>query len=150
LSQKRVQPFLIAALVLFLDQLTKYIVVTYLKTYESIEILPVFQIVHVRNTGAAFGILRGLGNGVFIGITILAIMIIVVLLFKSKDDHVAFSLILGGALGNLTDRLLRGYVVDFLDFHVGKFHWPAFNVADSALTFGIGLLFIGAVVKSKK
>ncbi len=150
MSQKRVQPFLIAALVLFLDQLTKYIVVTYLKTYESIEILPVFQIVHVRNTGAAFGILRGLGNGVFIGITILAIMIIVVLLFKSKDDHVAFSLILGGALGNLTDRLLRGYVVDFLDFHVGKFHWPAFNVADSALTFGIGLLFIGAVVKSKK
>lgn len=150
MSQRRLQPFLITALVFGLDQFTKYIIHTYLKTYESIEVLPFFQIVHVRNTGAAFGILRGLGNGVFIGITILAILIVVLLLFKSNDDRVAFSLILGGALGNLTDRLIRGYVVDFLDLYVGKYHWPAFNVADSALTFGIGLLFIGAIVKSKK
>ncbi len=147
MSVKKLQPFLIATVVLFFDQLTKYIIDTYLKTYESIEVLPFFQIVHVRNTGAAFGIFRSLGNGVFIGISILAIMIVVVLLIKSKDDRIAFSLILGGALGNLTDRLIRGYVVDFLDFYVGKYHWPAFNLADSALTIGILFLFLGVVIK---
>lgn len=132
-----------------LDQLTKSIINTYLKTYESIEVLPFFQIVHVRNTGAAFGIFRGLGNGVFIGISVLAVLVVTALLLTSKEDRIAFSLILGGALGNLTDRLLRGYVVDFLDFYIGSHHWPAFNVADSALTVGIALLFGAAILKGK-
>ncbi len=140
-------PFLIATIVLILDQLTKYVISTYLKTYESIRVFPFFQIVHVRNKGAAFGMFQNLGNTVFIGISLVAIIIVVVMIIKSKDDRIAFSLILGGALGNLIDRLIRGYVVDFLDFYAGQYHWPAFNIADSALTIGIVFLFIGAFYK---
>ncbi|RMG73551.1 MAG: signal peptidase II [Nitrospirae bacterium] len=134
-------------MIFLLDQATKFVVNAFLKTYESIVVLPFFQIVNVRNTGAAFGLFRGLGNGIFIALSLLAIVIVVAMLLRSRDDHLAYSLILGGAMGNLTDRLLRGYVVDFLDFHLGSHHWPAFNVADSALTIGITLLVVGLFVK---
>ncbi len=147
MSFKRTLPFFIAFMIFLLDQATKFVVNAFLKTYESIVVLPFFQIVNVRNTGAAFGLFRGLGNGIFIALSLLAIVIVVALLLRSRDDHLAYSLILGGAMGNLTDRLLRGYVVDFLDFHLGSHHWPAFNVADSALTIGITLLVVGLFVK---
>jgi signal peptidase II len=108
----------------------------------SIELLPFLHLVNVKNVGAAFGMFKDMGNNVFIIISFMAIIFVVFMLIKGKEDSMGFSLILGGAIGNLIDRISRGFVVDFIDVFVGRFHWPAFNVADSALTIGIGLIFI--------
>jgi signal peptidase II len=138
-----------------LDQMTKFVVVKHLALYETLRVTSFFNLVNVRNVGAAFGSFRGLGNGVFIGIAGAAVLVILYLVIKSERDNLAFSLLLGGAVGNLIDRFIRGYVVDFLDFHteglssIGGFnwaagyHWPAFNVADSALTVGIFIMIAG-------
>ncbi len=134
-------PFLIIFIV-FIDQITKYLIRKNLSPHEVIKILPGLNIVHVSNTGAAFGILRGAGNLFFIGISIIAIAVILYLLIKEKRHFLPYSLILGGAMGNLIDRITIGHVTDFIDLYAGKLHWPAFNVADSCLTIGIIMLFI--------
>ena len=134
--------FLISLAVLIIDQATKYLIQARLKLFETVEVLPFFNIVFVSNTGSAFGMLKGLGNVFFIVVAGAAIVIVAVLIIKFREDRLAFSLVMGGAAGNLMDRLTHGYVVDFLDFFAGGHHWPAFNVADSALTVGIALLFI--------
>ncbi|HCC69177.1 MAG TPA: signal peptidase II [Nitrospiraceae bacterium] len=132
---------LIVLLIIATDQITKYLVVKYLNPFDTINILPFLNLVSVRNTGGAFGMFRDIGSGFFIGAAIVAIIFVVWLLFKSKEDYLSLSLILGGAIGNLIDRIRFGYVVDFIDLFVGRFHWPAFNVADSALSIGL-LLYI--------
>jgi signal peptidase II len=96
----------------------------------------------VRNTGAAFGMFRSLGSSFFIILSAVAIIFIVHLLAKRTYSSLGLSLILGGAAGNLIDRLLYGKVVDFIDVSVGSYHWPAFNVADSSLTIGIAVILI--------
>jgi len=138
---------LIVATVIALDQITKYMIITSFNAYDSIEIFPFLNIVSVRNTGAAFGMFRGLGSSFFIVISIAAIIFIGTLIMRNVYNFIGLSLILGGAVGNLIDRLIYGKVVDFIDFSVGNFHWPAFNVADSSLTIGIGIILITSLLK---
>ena len=141
--------FLILSLAVVLDQLTKYLASTFINPYEPIEVLPVLNLVNVKNVGAAFGLFSSLGNVFFIVVTLVAIAIILFLAIKEKDGFVGLTLILSGAVGNLIDRLVFGHVRDFIDLHACSYHWPAFNVADSALTVGIAVLIIGSLFKKK-
>jgi signal peptidase II len=134
--------FLVSLSIFTLDQFTKYLIKSHVSPFEIIRILPFFNIVYVENIGSAFGMFKSLGNVFFIAVAALAMVFVTILIIKDKDNRLSFSLILGGAAGNLTDRIIRGYVIDFLDVYVGRYHWPAFNVADSALTIGILLLMV--------
>lgn len=142
--------FFISFIVFISDQFTKYLIKSYVGPYETIKVLPFFNIVYVENIGSAFGMFKSLGNVFFIIVATLAIIFVTVLIIKDRDNRLSFSLILGGAIGNLTDRIVYGYVIDFLDLYVGGFHWPAFNVADSALTIGIFLLVFKLFFEHKK
>ena len=142
--------FLISAIIVFFDQATKYVIVKNVASHEIIEVLAFFRIVNVSNRGAAFGLLQWAGNSFFIIISLIAISIIAYMIIKDKEGPLGLSLILGGAIGNLIDRFRFGYVVDFLDFHIGRYHWPAFNIADSSLTVGIILLLITYLFLSPK
>ena len=138
--------FVISALVIVLDQLTKYWVGQSLAPGESVPVMPSFNLVLTYNTGAAFSFLSrasGWQRGLFILIAVLASLLIIYLIRRYHREQrfsIGLSLILGGALGNLWDRIVLGHVVDFLDFYVQAYHWPAFNVADSAITCGAVLL----------
>jgi signal peptidase II len=145
--KKNIYVLLIVATVIALDQVTKYLIVTSFNTYDSVEIFPFLNIVSVRNTGAAFGMFRSLGSGFFIIISVAAIIFIAYLIMRNAYNFIGLSLILGGAVGNLIDRLYYGKVVDFVDFFIGNFHWPAFNVADSSLTIGIGIILVTSLIK---
>ncbi|MBF0539583.1 MAG: signal peptidase II [Nitrospirae bacterium] len=134
--------YAIAMAIYLLDQGAKHLIVQTLPLHDSRVVLPFFNIVYARNIGSAFGLFKGLGNSTFIALSIVALVILAVLIRISDRDLYALSLLLGGAAGNATDRVARGYVVDFLDLYAGRYHWPAFNVADSALTVGIMILII--------
>jgi signal peptidase II len=138
---------LIVLSVVVLDQITKYLIATYLSAFDSIEVFPFLHIVNVRNTGAAFGSFRNVGSIFFIIISVIAIIFVISLLVKRTCNYVGLSLVLGGAIGNLIDRVLYGKVVDFVDFSVGSFHWPAFNIADSSLTIGIAAILLTSLIK---
>lgn len=135
--------------ILVLDQFSKYLILRTLGPSDVVEILPFFRLVFVTNRGAAFGSLQGLGNVFFVVVSVVAVGIVVVLLMKGKENPLGLSFILGGAIGNLADRLRFGYVVDFLDLHAGRYHWPAFNVADSFLTIGIALILLGYATRRR-
>jgi signal peptidase II len=141
--------FLVALIIFILDQFTKYLITSYVSPYEIIRVLPFFNIVYVENIGSAFGMFKSLGNIFFIAVAALAMVFVTILIIKDKDNRLSFSLILGGAAGNLVDRLVYGYVIDFLDVYAGRYHWPAFNVADSALTIGIVLMVLKMFFASK-
>ena len=135
--------------ILLLDRWTKSMVVQRLPLYQRVEVIQgFFNLTHVRNTGGAFGIFGGEKGGVgsllFVGVSLIAIGAIIFLFIKIREEEktlaLSFSLVLSGAIGNLIDRLRYGEVVDFLDFHWSTYHWPAFNVADSAICIGIGLM----------
>ena len=136
----------LAALTLILDQITKLAVMAKLMPYQDvIPLTGFFNLVHVHNTGAAFSLFAdqpGWQRGFFIVLALLASGVMVWLLRKPGKPlfHIALALILGGALGNVIDRALYGHVIDFLDLYVGAWHWPAFNVADSGITLGAGML----------
>ena len=139
----------ISALVIVIDQATKRVVDTTMQLYQSIDLIPYFQLTYLRNQGAAFSFLSGAGGWqrwFFIGLAIIASVFICFWLKKldrnQRWEAIAWSLVLGGALGNLIDRILYGYVIDFLDVYVGEWHWPAFNVADSAITVGVIMLLL--------
>jgi signal peptidase II len=136
----------ITAAVLIADQASKALIGKFIAPYEAIEVIPgLFNVVSVRNPGAAFGIMSGGGSLVLTIISFLAMALIVVLIRQANNPSVVvvLSLILGGALGNIMDRIRFGEVVDFLDLHAWGYHWPAFNVADSAITIGVAAyLFI--------
>lgn len=134
---------------LILDQLTKALVVSRMQLHESVAIIENFlAITYIKNPGAAFGIFAGAGESFrfyfFVSASVAALVFLSVFFLKTpKGDFMSLtgiSLVMGGALGNLTDRLRLGEVVDFVDFFIGPYHWPAFNVADSAITVGMGLL----------
>lgn len=127
--------------VLFGDQLTKYLAVEYLFPDRMIKVLPFLNLVYVENTGMAFGMFKEIGSMFFIAVTLIITVFLVYRYFKDPKNQITYSLIIGGALGNVTDRLIYGYVIDFIDLHVAQFHWPAFNIADTAVTIGI-VLFI--------
>lgn len=140
---------LTAVLVILSDQITKYIARDSIAHYETIRVLPFLQLVNVRNEGAAFGLFRGIGNVAFIIISVIAIVLVLVLLLRNREERLGLSLILGGAAGNLIDRIFFGSVTDFIDVFVGRFHWPAFNIADSALTIGLILMIYGSIFRSE-
>lgn len=137
-------------LLVILDQATKYLADKLINPLKPVELLPFLHLVNLRNEGAAFGMFKSFGNNIFIIISLVAIGVIFFMLIKGKEDPLGLFLILGGAIGNLIDRLFRGSVVDFIDVFAGWHHWPAFNVADSALTIGIGLIFIKLFFKKHK
>ncbi|MCS7280510.1 MAG: signal peptidase II [Desulfobacterota bacterium] len=143
---RRYSLFLISAFVFVLDQVTKKLIEKNLPYGQEIEYLPFFSLVHVKNYGGAFSLLSG-SEYSFIVFTLLPLLVvgtIFFLLIKGNlvlSQRVALLLILGGALGNLYDRITKGYVLDFLDFHYRGFHWPAFNVADTGITAGV-ILFL--------
>lgn len=133
-----------------LDQISKQLVHTQLDYAQVIPITPFFNLVHVRNTGAAFSFLADAGGWqrwLFISLAIGASTWLAWALLKPREqlEATAFFLILGGALGNLADRVFRGYVVDSLDFYWKGWHWPAFNVADVAITCGVVLLILASI-----
>jgi len=142
MNRRTLFPLILAGVVLS-DQLTKHLASTRIDPYTPVEVLPVLNLVNVRNVGAAFGMGSSVGNPIFIFVSILAIVLISFIIFKEKEGFVPFTLILSGAVGNLIDRISFGYVRDFIDFHVGDYHWFAFNIADSALTIGVVLFVAG-------
>ncbi len=146
---KKYPYFLLSFLIVLTDQVTKFLARVYIDAFETIKIFPFLQLVSVRNEGAAFGMFRGLGNSAFIAVSALAIIVVFLLLLKGKEDGWALSLILGGAAGNLIDRIVFKKVTDFVDVFAGRFHWPAFNVADSALTIGLIVLLLNTFLKQK-
>ncbi len=148
--KKNIVIYLLISLFIFvLDQITKYFIKANVGLFDSIPVTSFFNIVHIRNTGSAFGMFKGLGNSFFIIIALLAMALVTYLIIKDSRNRLPFALILGGALGNLADRIIFRHVTDFLDFYIGSHHWPSFNVADSALTIGISLLFITMIFEKK-
>jgi len=137
---------MLSVLVVVCDQLSKFAIRHLLLRGEGVEVAPFFNLLLTYNRGAAFSFLAGAAGwqrGFFIVLALAASIWIVYLLHKHSRQTmfcVALSLILGGAVGNLIDRIWIGEVVDFLDFHAGSWHWPAFNLADSAITCGAALL----------
>ena len=145
------QFFALAALVVLLDQATKYWVVSTFTLYESLPVIPgFFNLTYLSNTGAAFGLLAGqpaLWRQVFfIGVGVVALVVLTImyrqLRKKSPWYTVSLGLIAGGAIGNLIDRVRQGFVTDFLDVYIGSHHWPAFNVADSGIFVGVTLFLV--------
>ncbi|MEY3760852.1 MAG: hypothetical protein RIR39_2343 [Pseudomonadota bacterium] len=143
---------------ILLDQGTKLAVDGSMKLYQSIPVLPFFKLTYVHNTGAAFSFLSEAGGWqrwFFAGLALAISCVIAVWLARLKQHEtllaVALSLVLGGAIGNLIDRLAYGYVIDFLDVYYQTWHWPAFNIADSAITLGVILMLLESFgwVKSK-
>jgi signal peptidase II len=142
---------LIALIVFVLDRWTKHMVAQRISLYSHIQIIPgFFRLTHTENTGAAFSLFADSTAPwkavLLIGFSGIALVVVSILLWKNKNDHIVtglgLSLIMGGALGNLWDRLARGRVVDFLLFYVKRYQWPVFNLADSAIVVGAGLLVI--------
>jgi signal peptidase II len=148
--------YALALAVVLLDQLTKAWVVAHFFPGEQVVVTSFFNLVRVHNTGAAFSLLAGAGGWqriFFIGIALVAAGILLVLLARHRHEPrmgLALAGILGGALGNLVDRLWHGHVVDFLDFHAAGWHWPAFNVADMAITGGAALLIWDGLRRGKR
>jgi signal peptidase II len=140
--------FLVSAGIIVADQLTKALVLARFAPGERLELTPFFNLVLAFNKGAAFSFLAGAGGWqtpLLVAFALAASVIVTVLLLRSPGRRLfcaGLALILGGALGNLVDRLRFGHVVDFLDFHAVGWHWPAFNVADSAITVGAALLIV--------
>jgi signal peptidase II len=150
---------IICGWIIAMDQWTKYVVQQRLALYQRVEVIQgFFDLIHVRNPGGAFGIFGGgkggLGSLLFVVVSLVAIGSILFLFVKTREDEktlsLSFSLVLSGALGNLVDRLRFGEVVDFLDFYLHSYHWPAFNVADSAICIGIGLMAFDLFIRDRK
>lgn len=145
----RVLPwFGLSAVVLMLDLYSKHLIQAAFQFGERMPVTSYFDLVRYHNTGAAFSFLADAGgwqHGFFVGISGIASCLIIILMFKNLANPLlscALALVLGGALGNLYDRLTLGYVVDFLLFYYQQWAWPAFNVADSAICGGVGLLLL--------
>ncbi|MBI3359258.1 MAG: signal peptidase II [Nitrospirae bacterium] len=144
--------------VLVLDQISKAYIDHAFSLHESLPIIPdLFSITYVRNKGAAFGLFAGRSSlfraFFFSGVSLLAFSFLALMVYQvPKDDKwqtTALSLLLGGAIGNIVDRVRMSEVIDFLDFYIGAYHWPAFNVADSAITIGVTLLMLHLYLDKK-
>jgi len=144
-----------SAVIVTLDQITKALIVNTFSRGQSKEIIPgLFDLCHTRNTGAVFGMFPG-RSWLFAALTLAAIAILVLLVRSLEDSasrwqYVAYGLIIGGAIGNLIDRVRVGSVTDFLDFYIGRYHWPAFNVADSAVCVGVAFLLLSTIIAAKR
>jgi signal peptidase II len=149
----------IALLVIAVDQGTKMLVMESLNLYDTREIIPgLFNLTYLHNSGAAFGFMSGVTGGwkhwFFVGVAVVALGFIMVLYAQHCLERfmytIGLGLIAGGAVGNVIDRVRFGSVVDFLDVYVGTRHWPAFNVADSAICVGVGLFLLANLLGAKE
>src|ERR1700691_1198338 len=150
---------LIALVVLLLDRWTKHVVAQRIRLYAHIQVIPgFFQLTHTENTGAAFSLFANSTlpwkTGLLIAFSAIALVVVSILLWKNHQGHtitgIVLALIMGGALGNLWDRLAHGRVIDFLLFYVKRYQWPVFNLADSAIVIGAGLLVLEIVLARSK
>ena len=147
--------FGLSAAIVVADYLTKFAVLSAFAPGESRALTPFFNLVLVFNKGAAFSFLAGQPGWqtlFFAAIAVVASIVVSFLIYKEPDRRLfclGLALILGGALGNLYDRLAYGHVVDFLDLHAAGWHWPAFNVADSAITVGAAILIVESFLQKK-
>jgi len=159
LDKKYIPLFTYMPVIIILDQLVKIYVDKTMYLYQSIEVLEnFFHITYIRNKGAAFGILSGANESLrvpfFLTVSAIAIVVIIYTIYTYREESQLFpfsmALILGGAIGNMIDRIRLGEVIDFVDVHWYTHHWPAFNVADSAITIGVTLLIINILFEHKK
>src|SRR5271168_3440052 len=150
-NRARAAHFFLALLIILIDRWTKRLVATRIALYTHIQIIPgFFRLTHTENTGAAFSLFADSPapwkTALLIAFSMIALIVVSALLWKNHHTHIAtgvgLSLIMGGALGNLWDRLARGRVVDFLLVYVKQYQWPVFNLADSAIVVGAGLLVL--------
>jgi signal peptidase II len=149
----------IALIVVLLDRWTKHIVAGRISLYQNIQIIPgFFRLTHTENTGAAFSLFADSPSpwktAMLIAFSVAALLVVSFLLWKNNHAHlltgVALSLIMGGALGNLWDRVARGRVVDFLLFYIKQYQWPVFNLADSSIVIGAGLLLLEIIFGTQR
>jgi signal peptidase II len=156
LKNKYIKLVVVGGIIILLDQFSKELILRYLPFNKSIAVIRgFFNITHILNPGGAFGLMANLSpilrSIIFLFISSVAVGLIFYFYKKTPAQHswlaAAFALILGGAIGNLIDRIRFGMVIDFLDFYVGNLHWPAFNVADSAISVGIGIFLYHLIFK---
>jgi signal peptidase II len=146
----------LALIIILLDQFTKVLILGYYQLGDSTVVTSFFNVVRVHNSGAAFSFLASAGGWqrwLFTGIGVAAALFIVWMLKSHGGQKIfcfALALILGGAIGNVIDRVLYGYVVDFLDFHYAGWHFPAFNVADCGISVGAALLILDELLRVRK
>jgi signal peptidase II len=147
----------VSAAIVVLDQYSKVLVDSALELHRSIELLPSLAIRKIYNSGAAFSFLSdasGWQRWFFITLALLVVVVLITWLYRLPRNQVrlalALSLVLGGAVGNLIDRVYYGYVIDFIDVYYASWHWPTFNIADSAITVGAALLLLDAFTGHKK
>jgi signal peptidase II len=158
LSNRYLQLFLASNILIILDQYTKMWVNTHIPKHHFIMVIDnFFALTHIRNPGVAFGLGADWSSEyktyLFIGFSIIAVIAILIFFHQTPQENkivrIGLILIFSGAIGNMIDRILYQEVVDFLDFFVGSYHWPAFNVADSCITVGVLLMFIDLVQAGK-
>lgn len=157
-SSTRTVHFLLAALVILLDRWTKHVVSARISLYRQIHVIPGFDLTHTENTGAAFSLFADSPahwkTAMLISFSVVAMIVVSTLLWKQTRaltmTGIALSLILGGAIGNLWDRVARGRVVDFLLLYVKNYRWPVFNLADSAIVVGACLLVLEIIFSRPK
>jgi len=153
---RRYHWILIAVLVFALDRISKVLAFQHLQIEEPVGIFPMFNLFLTFNTGAAFGFLHEAGGWqewLFIGVASVVSIFLIIWVFQIKTNHlwlkVALALVLGGTLGNLYDRVVYSHVIDFLDFYYNQWHYPAFNLADSAICIGAIMLIIDIFMQKK-
>jgi len=153
---KYIKFFSTVGIIVILDLISKAIILTKMPLYRSIEVVPgFFSFTHIQNAGGAFGLMANQSfevRYIFFIIVSSLVMCLILLLYKNTPNThsllaAGFAMIFGGAAGNLIDRIRFGKVVDFLDFYIGDLHWPAFNVADSAITIGTAILIFHILFK---
>ena len=157
LLKHKLKYFVIAIVIIAVDLYTKHYANTHLNLAQPVEVTSFFNLTLLYNHGAAFSFLSNDKTSwqliMFACISMIAAIVLIVMIIRqpttAKLNLVSFSMILGGALGNFYDRAFRGFVIDFLDFHAGSYHWPAFNVADSAITCGVILLILASFFTKK-
>ena len=142
----------LAIVVIVLDQLTKYIASNSLEMFQPVAVMPMFNWTLMHNTGAAFSFLHDAGGWQrwFFAIIAIVVSVVLVLWIKRLEQHekwqaIALALILGGAIGNVIDRVWLGYVVDFIQVYYQQWYWPAFNIADSAISIGVAMIIIDSI-----
>jgi len=142
----------LAVVVVVFDQLTKYIASTSLEMFQPVAVMPMFNWTLMHNTGAAFSFLADAGGWQrwFFAVIAVVVSVVIFLWIKRLEQHekwqaIALALILGGAIGNVIDRIWLGYVVDFIQVYYQQWYWPAFNIADSAISIGVAMIIIESI-----